>query len=122
MKIKNFIYFTPAIFYYALIFFISSKSYEIKVEVPFTDKGLHCLEFAVFSLFLSLGFFKSFKFSSKIKFLITLFSGISLGILDEAHQYFVPERHFDILDMAADGLGIIIGLCFYLYLSRKINL
>ncbi len=122
MKIKNFLYFAPAILYYILIFFVSSTSSGISINIPFFDKGIHCLEFAVLAFLLSLGYFKSLKSSLKAKCLITIFSGILLGILDEVHQYFVPQRRFEILDIIADGVGIIIGLFVYLYLSRRVNI
>ena len=40
-KMKRVLFFTPAVLYYALIFFLSSKSYEVDVDIPFLDKGIH---------------------------------------------------------------------------------
>lgn len=121
MKIKNLLYFLPAAFYYILIFFVSSTSSEINVSIPFFDKGIHSLEFLGLAFLLSLGYFKILKSSLVAKSLITIFSGALLGVLDEVHQYFVPRRHFEILDIVADGVGIIFGLCVYVYISRRVN-
>ena len=33
------------------------------------------------------------------------------GVSDEYHQLFVPGRTFDLLDMAADGAGSVVGAC-----------
>lgn len=112
----------PAAFYYALIFFISSKSYGIPIKTAFLDKGIHCLEFAILAFLLSFGFFKSLKSPLRDKALMTVFSGILLGMLDEVHQYFVPQRRFEMMDIIADGMGILIGLSLYMYLSRRFKI
>ncbi|MFQ5722670.1 MAG: VanZ family protein [Candidatus Aminicenantales bacterium] len=121
MKIKNLIYFLPSILYYALIFFLSSQSYQIKARLPFSDKGAHFLEFAVFSFLLSFGYFKSLKLLPQLKSVIIIGSGIILAWLDECHQYFVPQRQFDVLDITADSVGIIFGLLLYLYLRQRLK-
>ena len=33
------------------------------------------------------------------------------GVSDEYHQMFVPGRTFDVLDMAADAFGSVVGAC-----------
>lgn len=33
------------------------------------------------------------------------------GVTDEYHQRFVPGRSFDVLDMAADAIGSVVGAC-----------
>ncbi len=119
---RRVIYFILAAFYYALIFFFSSKSYGVHIKAGFFDKEIHCLEFAVLALFLSFGFFKIMKSSLRNKALLTVFSGLFLGLLDEVHQYFVPERQFEILDILADGIGVIIGFYLYFFLSRRFKL
>ncbi len=122
MKIKNLLYFLPSILYYALIFFLSSHSYQIKARLPLSDKGVHFLEFTVFSFLLSFGYFQGLKLSPQVKSVMIIFSGIVLGVLDECHQYFVPQRQFDVLDMVADSVGIVVGLLLFLYLRRKTKL
>lgn len=118
---KKALYFLPTALYYALIFFLSSRSYQIEVHTPFFDKAVHILEFAVLGLLLSFGFFKSLQSSLKAKSLLAFCCGLLLGLLDEAHQSFVPLRQFEILDLVADGTGILIGLLAYLILARKLN-
>jgi VanZ family protein len=115
---KKILFFVPAILYYALIFILSSLRVKGQVSLPFLDKGLHLVEFALLGFLLSFGFFLSFRSSVRVKSAFTLVIGILLGCLDEFHQYFVPERSFEVLDMVADSIGILIGLIAFYYLSR----
>ena len=108
----------PAILYYTLIFFLSSMSFKGQVSVPFLDKGVHLVEFSLLGFLLSLGYFLSLKSSLRLKSSLTLASGILLGCLDEIHQYFVPNRSFEVLDMVADSIGILIGLAAFYYFFR----
>jgi VanZ family protein len=117
---KKILLFLPAILYYALIFLLSSMSFilEGQISIPFLDKGIHLVEFGLLGFFLSLGYFLSLKSSLRIKSSLTLASGIMLGCLDEIHQYFVPNRSFEVMDMVADSIGILIGLVAFYYFSR----
>lgn len=118
---KRALYFLPAAIYYALIFFLSSRSYEIDIDAPHLDKAVHCLEFAVLAFLLSFGFFKGLKSSFRGKVVLTVSIGVLLGLLDETHQYFVPLRQFEVLDLAFDSLGILLGLLAFLFISRRLN-
>lgn len=118
MRMRKFLFFVPAALYYALIFILSSLRVKVQVSLPFLDKGLHLVEFTLLGFLLSFGFFLSFGSSVRVKSVFTLASGILLGCLDELHQYFVPERSFEVLDIVADSIGIIIGLIAFYYLTR----
>lgn len=118
---KRAIFFIPAALYYALIFYLSSKSYEVEIDILLFDKGIHIAEFALLGFLLSFGYFKSLESSFKTKAVLIISTGIILGSLDELHQYFVPLRYSEILDVVADAVGIAIGLFIYVYLSRKVK-
>jgi VanZ family protein len=115
---KKILFFTPAVLYYAFIFYLSSRSYDIKIDILFLDKVIHLVEFAFLGLLLSLGYFMSLKSSLTVKALLTICSGILLGGLDEFHQYFIPRRSIELLDVISDAIGILIGLLLYYYFSR----
>jgi VanZ family protein len=115
---KKILFFTPAALYYAFIFYLSSRSYDIKIDILFLDKVIHLVEFAFLGLLLSLGYFMSLKSSLTVKALLTICSGILLGGLDEFHQYFIPRRSIELLDVISDAIGILIGLLLYYYFSR----
>lgn len=44
--------------------------------------------------------------------------GVAYGIVDELTQMLIPGRNCDILDMAADCVGVAIGLCCYLLVRQ----
>lgn len=115
---KKILLFLPAVLYYTLIFFLSSRSFKFQASVPFIDKGMHLVEFALLGFFLSLGYFLSLRTSLRIKSAFTMASGILLGCLDEIHQHFIPNRSFEVMDMVADSIGILIGLAAFYCLSR----
>ena len=73
---------------------------------------LHMGEFGLFAMFLMLGFYPQFK----LYFLI----GISLlyGVLDEIHQFFIPTRYFDVVDILCDSIGTILGVLFCLIIYK----
>ena len=118
---KKTLFFIPAALYYALIFYLSSRSYDIKIDILFFDKVIHIVEFALLGLFLSFGYFMSLKSSLTMKAVLTICTGIILGSLDEFHQYFIPRRSIEFFDVIADAIGILSGLLLYYYFSRSVK-
>jgi VanZ family protein len=116
---KRTLFFIPAALYYAFIFYLSSRSHDIKIDIIFFDKVIHIVEFALLGLLLSFGYFMSLKSPLMIKAVLTICSGILLGGLDEFHQYFIPRRSVEFFDVIADAIGILTGLLLYYYFSRS---
>ena len=115
---KKILFFLPAILCYLLIFILSSIRFQVEAGIPSLDKGVHLVEFILLGFLLSLGYFLSIEGSPRKKSAWVLISGILLGGMIEIHQYFLPTRSFEILDLVADSLGILIGLFFFIYLSH----
>ena len=118
---KKILFFAPAALYYAFIFYLSSRSHDIKIDILFFDKVIHIVEFALLGLLLSFGYFMSLKSPLMVKAVLTICSGILLGGLDEFHQYFIPRRSVEFFDVIADAIGILIGLMLYYYFSRTVK-
>jgi VanZ family protein len=92
-----------------LIYFFSSSSQPLfsLPQVSNSDKLLHFLEYIPLA-FLWYIFLSSYNVKSHYK-LAFLFSFI-YAILDELHQYYVPNRMSDVNDILFDLIGILIGL------------
>ncbi len=118
---KKILFFAPAALYYAFIFYLSSRSHDIKIDILFFDKVIHIVEFALLGLLLSFGYFMSLKSPLMVKGVLTICSGILLGGLDEFHQYFIPRRSVEFFDVIANAIGILIGLLLYYYFSRSVK-
>lgn len=118
----RFFYFLPALAHYGFIFYLSSQS-SFPVEAPFDsfDKLVHLGLFTVLGFFISFGIFKSTRLPLRKKIVLIVVTGVILGALDEVHQSFVPFRESDVLDAAADAVGIALGLLVYGLISRAFS-
>lgn len=120
--IKKILYFIPAIGYYSLIFFLSSKSFRVRVLASPFDKFIHFIEFSLLGFLLAFGLFKSMRLSLKTQTGLTFLCGSILGILDEVHQSFIPGRYADVLDALFDIGGISFGIFIYRIVLKKLRL
>lgn len=116
---SSLLYFLPAAAYYGFIFYLSSKS-SFPIEAPFDifDKIVHAGLFALLGFLMTFGASHANWLSPRKKAPFVLILGIVLGLLDECHQRFVPFRNPDVLDAAADAVGIILGWMAHGFLSR----
>ena len=112
-------YFVPAVLLYLLIFILSSQDIDFDLPGHGLDKVAHFFEFALQGFLLSLGFFNALTLSPGMKSILAFVTGLSMGILDEYHQLFVPHRRSDIRDVLADAAGVICGILVYRYLAKR---
>ena len=114
--IKKFLkYWAPLYLYAGIIFYISSQSHPLpSISIPYFDKFLHLIEYAVFGILAA----RAFKSSSRevlyknFKILAVL-AAVAYGASDEFHQLFVACRTCDIFDLITDFIGGTIGVIFY---------
>ncbi len=111
--------FLPSVLFYGLIFFLSSRPLEVDVSWPYFDKLAHGAAYTILGFLLAFGFFRSLRATLKTCLAGVLVTGMSLGILDEVHQIFVPGRTADLRDAAADTIGVILGLILYRLIFKK---
>lgn len=120
---KFFIYWLP-IFIYCLLIFIQSSypSIESVPELPNIDKVFHFVAYALLGA-LFLRAFKTSQIKNNVKLMLILSVILSslYGISDEIHQYFVPYRDADLMDVLADMLGGIMGVYIYQAIAGKIS-
>ena len=98
---------------------IELKSFDLILRI---DYILHFLQYAVLSsLFVLWQGLKNKEFPNRT-FIIALFIGIIFASLDEYHQFYIPGRRFNPVDMFYNCLGIISGLTFTaMYIRRMIR-
>ena len=114
-------YWFPPVVFCLLLFIQSSFPSPIKEpDVPFFDKYLHLLAYAILGAL----FYRAYATQriggnkSKVAVLSILSAGL-YGISDEIHQYFVPGRNADIMDAAVDFIGAVCGVLCYQYLAKR---
>ncbi len=108
-------YWLPLIVACTAIFIQSSfRGPERMPDVRFLDKLLHFGAYAVLGIL----FFRAYETlplknnRNKLIFL-SIVSATLYGISDEIHQYFVPFRHADMMDVVANTIGSICGVYGY---------
>ena len=83
--------------------YLATTTLEIKPIQNSWDKANHFIAFLTLYVTLSLGYLKLEVFK---KALILLAFGIQIEVV----QYFLPNREFSLLDVLADGVGIVMGI------------
>jgi len=110
-----FYYWLPVLAYCLLIFVQSSyPSFEKTPDLPFMDKQLHFIAYAVLGIL----FFRAIRISSTctkhLTIVVLAIAASSLyGATDELHQSFVVARDGDWADVLADTVGSIVGVLIF---------
>jgi VanZ family protein len=89
------------------------------------DKFVHTILFGLFTFCLMIGFTKQHQFSflSSHVVIVSFFFTALYGLFIELFQEFVlNDRAFELLDIAADIIGVLIGyLCFLTVMGKKLK-
>jgi VanZ family protein len=117
----------PALSCMALIFCLSGIPGD-RIHLPdfkFSDKVAHAIAYSALGSLLSLrhALRRRLDRSARIPVnldVTALAVGILYGVSDEIHQLFVPLRQFDYTDMAADAVGVILGVWVCRGLMKKV--
>jgi VanZ family protein len=103
------IYWLLSLLYMGLIFYLSSYPEPTEVpSLPYFDKAAHVVEYGILASLIYLAL-RDLKVSSRYLLAVAFAIAFMYGVSDEIHQYFVPSRDADVLDVVADGIG---ALCF----------
>ncbi len=94
----------------AALFIASSLSTVPSPPAGLTDKHEHFFSYAVLAALtlraLAKGEWRRITFATVIG---AVAISTAYGVSDEFHQRFVPGRHYDVLDMAANAIGSIVA-------------
>lgn len=112
---RFFCYWLPFLLYSSLIVYLSHQPH-IELIIDPGDKFLHFMEYYAYAFFL-----RRLLVSYDIKkyFILTLVISVLWGISDELHQYFIPGRDCNVVDMLLDLIGAYAWLITVKYLPNK---
>jgi len=113
----------PALIYAVALFWASSLSRIPlpKIGLQFQDKMFHAVAYGVFSYLI----YRALANPQPLVRRLHLWAaglGILYALSDEVHQYFVPGRSSEALDLLADAVGIVVvQFLLWLRLRRQIR-
>src|SRR5262245_47201122 len=97
----------PVVAYMALIFFFSGLS-QPPAPSNVSDKTLHAAAYFVLGLLAVRAVLGGVpRFVTRRGAVVAMLIAIGYGAFDEVHQWFVPGRNADVLDLLADGAGVV---------------
>lgn len=110
----------PLVFYWILLFTLTSLPSQSVPSVGVNDKLEHSLAYfgLSFLLYLTLLFQKKSDFLIKYAAIFTILIIVIYAVLDEVHQLLIPGRSCEMLDFLADMLGGIVGILILKILIR----
>jgi len=110
----------PVLAYMGLIWFLSSRPISVPlVWIPHRDKLVHLLEYGTLGVLAARAIHGSMRITLRAVLGWAFVLTVGWGALDEVHQAFVPERSADLLDLAADAVGALLGVACYGRFWRK---
>jgi len=112
-------YWVPAVLWMGVIFFLSSLPEEATPgRFIVSDKIAHASEYFILAFLILFALQRTTRLGFFTSFWVTLAWGALYAVSDEFHQLFVPTRHFDLRDLAADAGGVLL-LFLILWMLQK---
>lgn len=114
-------YWGPVVLYALAIVYLSSQSYPAQQLPSFifsvNDKLLHACEYGVLGILL----YRAFKHTTPNanSMGLAIICVLAFGISDEIHQWFVPQRDADIMDVVADTFGAAFLVLGWVLITEK---
>lgn len=95
------------------------QSVAASIEYP-VRKAAHMTEYAILGL-LSFAFYCGILKKEKRQFLAALLTAAVYAATDEFHQYFIPGRSAEVMDVCIDTLGASIGLAILFFTLKVVR-
>ncbi len=112
MKVLRWIGKSLPFLYMGFIWYLSDRPADAVVNFPvydgFIKESLHLVEFAILYGLFVLFFVVDGKLSKKTNLVAAIIASL-YGLVDEVHQYFVPNRSATVIDLVKDVLGVTIA-------------
>lgn len=109
---KILLVYLPLIFYWIILFTLTTLPTHSVPSVGVNDKVEHLLAYfgLSFLLYLTLLFQKKSIILKNYAVLFTFLVVFAYGIMDEVHQLLIPGRSCELLDFLADMFGGVVGI------------
>ncbi len=120
-SVASFPYWLPVLLWMGVIFFLSALPESTtpgRDIVP--DKVLHAAEYFILAFLILFALQRTTRQGFATSFWITLGLGAVYALSDEIHQLYVPTRHFQVGDLAAD-VGGVAALFFILWVLQRLG-
>jgi VanZ family protein len=103
------------VIYVLIITYFSLTLIEHKGPLIIWDKASHFTAYLLLVMFVK-------KVHIRFSYLTCVITCFSYSFIIECIQYFIPDRQFDVLDMLANLLGVILGvLLYYLIIEKRFS-
>ncbi len=99
------------VIYVLIITYLSLTPIEHKISESIWDKASHFTAYLLLVIFIK-------RVHTRFNYLTCVITCFSYSFAIECIQYFIPNRQFDVLDMLANLLGMVLGVILY-YLIRE---
>ena len=108
-------YWLPLLVYLVLIFAQSAfPAPQTGLEIPHLDKGVHAAIYGLLGILFCRAYGRTWlRMDSRWLMVLSIVSATVFGLSDEIHQYFVPSRSADRMDLLADLLGSAVAVVLY---------
>ncbi len=108
-------YWLPLLVYLALIFTQSAfPAPQTGLKIPHLDKGVHAAIYSLLGILFCRAYGRTWpRMGPRWLMIVSILSATVFGLSDEIHQYFVPYRSADRMDLLADFLGSAVGVFIY---------
>ena len=117
------LYWLPPLGWAGLIYALSASTFQTPspVRIPHLDKLVHAALFGILAALLYRALRGERRWRPAVAGGVAFLLTVAYGGLDEFHQWFVPGRHVDPWDLAADGFGAGLGVlaCLLLPLGGR---
>lgn len=100
-----------------ILLFSSTPGAYFPSHPNYLNNIVHLTEFALLGFLLARALLYGRSLTNIGLFLWTTAICVSFGFLDEAHQFMVPERMFDLKDLLFDSAGAVAGSGAYILLK-----
>ncbi len=103
----------------AALLSIAHQTMDLYLQMSFFDlqQNWHYVAYSAYAFF----FFRAFRFRNmplNKMIIFTYLSAIGMSVFDEAFQFFMSDRVFDISDIAKDSLGVYCGLILIIFVTE----